>query len=84
MLSIRPLETTSGFDSYSSAASVDIGFKIRKNHSWDYADRGGDFSVFGVPFQVIQGGNNIVLPADGTYIVTYDPSAETITVVQAE
>ncbi|MBO4742988.1 MAG: hypothetical protein J5533_05070 [Bacteroidales bacterium] len=64
--------------------SVDIGFKIRKNHSWDYADRGGDFSVFGVPFQVIQGGNNIVLPADGTYIVTYDPSAETITVVQAE
>ena len=73
-----------------SANDIDGGFKIRKNHSWNYADRGlswdntVDQIELGVPYLVESGGNNIKPPADGTYIVTYDPSAQTITVVAAE
>ena len=69
---------------------IGFGFKIRKNHSWNYSDRGlsrdntADPIELGVPYPVESGGNNIKPPAAGTYIVTYDPAAETIIVVQAE
>ena len=59
-------------------------FKIRKNHKWDDGfNRGGTFVELGVPFEAVNNGPNINVPV-GTYIVTYDPAAETITVVQAE
>ena len=44
-------------------------FKVRQGASWDVS--------FG------DGGNNFVVPADGTYIVSFDSAAETITLVPA-
>ena len=56
------------------------GFKIRYNHDWALSV-GGTFEAFGQPFAAISdGGPNIELPAEGEYIVTYDPEAQTITV----
>jgi len=56
------------------------GFKIRYNHDWALSV-GGTFEAFGQPFAAISdGGPNIELPAEGDYIVTYDPEAQTITV----
>ena len=53
------------------------GFKIRHNHDWAESV-GGTFVDFRTPFPV--GDDNIMLPAEGDYIVTYDPEANTITV----
>nr|MCR5709181.1 hypothetical protein [Bacteroidales bacterium] len=53
------------------------GFKIRHNHDWAESV-GGTFVEFRTPFPV--GDDNIMLPAEGDYIVTYDPVAGTITV----
>ena len=56
------------------------GFKIRHNHDWAESI-GGNFVDFKVPFEAISAdGPNIVLPAAGDYIVTYDPEAQTIVV----
>jgi len=56
------------------------GFKIRHNHDWSLSV-GGSFEAFGQPFTATtEGDNNIMLPAGGDYIVTYDPEAQTITV----
>ena len=55
------------------------GFKIRHNHNWAL-DMGGAFEAFGQPFAAVAGGENIMLPADGEYIVVYDPAEKTITV----
>ena len=53
------------------------GFKIRHNHDWTESV-GGTFESFGTPFATT--GDNIMLPAEGDFIVTYDPTAQTITV----
>ena len=53
------------------------GFKIRHNHDWTESV-GGTFESFGTPFATT--GDNIMLPAEGDYIVTFDPEAQTITV----
>ena len=57
-------------------------FKIRKNHGWD-DNRGGVMAALGEPFDAVAGGDNIKVE-DGTYIVSYDPAAEKITVVNAK
>jgi len=53
------------------------GFKIRYNHDWTVSV-GGTFEAFKTPFPV--GDENIMLPAEGEYIVTYDPESQTIMV----
>ena len=53
-------------------------FKIRENHAWDN-DRGGTFVAVGRPFEAVAGGGNITVP-EGNYVVTYDPTAETIVI----
>ncbi len=59
------------------------GLKIRHNHDWA-ENVGGTMAELGQPFAAVAGGDNIAIPADGTYIVTYDPSVQTITVVNAK
>ncbi|MBQ5486638.1 MAG: hypothetical protein IIT69_04240, partial [Bacteroidales bacterium] len=39
----------------------------------------GDCAAANEAFAVTNGGNNFKAPADGTYMVVYDPAAETIT-----
>ena len=56
------------------------GFKIRHNHDWALSV-GGTFVDFKTPFAV--GDENIMLPAEGDYYVTYDPEAQTIVVEKA-
>lgn len=59
------------------------GFKIRHNHDWAES-LGGTFEAFGTPFAAVsEDGPNIMLPAAGEYFVTYDPEAQTITVVKS-
>ena len=52
--------------------------KIRKYAAWD-ENRGGDCESANAAFAVTGGGNNIKAPAAGTYMLVYDPEAETIT-----
>ena len=53
-------------------------FKLRENHGWDN-NRGGAFVAVGEPFAAVAGGDNISVE-EGNYVVTYDPTAETIVV----
>ena len=63
----------------SPATKLDGEFKIRHNHDWAESV-GGTFEEVGKPFAAISAdGPNINVPA-GTYIVTYDPTAATITI----
>ncbi len=62
----------------SPATKLEGGFKIRHNHGWD-ENVGGTFVAVGEPFAAVAGGDNITVEA-GTYVVTYDPTAATITV----
>lgn len=61
------------------------GFKIRKDAAWD-DNRGaeGDVEPFevtlGEPINVVNGGKNLTVPADGFYKVVYDSTNETMTV----
>ena len=57
-------------------------FKIRHNHDWT-ENFGGTLVNLGEPFEAVAGGDNINVE-EGTYIVTYDPAAATITVVNAK
>ena len=56
--------------------------KIRWDAGWD-VNRGGDLVTVGEPFDAVAGGNNIKVPADGTYMIVYDPTAEKLTVTTA-
>jgi len=62
----------------SPVTSISGEFKIRHNHDWT-DNFGGTLETIGVPFAAIAGGSNIAVEA-GSYIVTYDPDAATITV----
>ena len=53
-------------------------FKIRENHGWDN-NRGGVFVTIGEPFAAVAGGDDIAVE-EGNYVVTYDPTAETIVI----
>lgn len=62
----------------SPATKMEGEFKIRKNHGWD-ENFGGTLVAIGEPFAAVAGGDNIKV-AGGTYVVTFDPEAATITV----
>ena len=62
----------------SPATKLEGEFKIRHNHDWT-ENVGGTFVAVGEPFAAVAGGDNINVVA-GTYVVTYDPTAATITV----
>ena len=66
------------------ANEVDLsgGWKLRYNHGWD-VNRGGTFEAFGTAFAVTNNGDNINC-GEGKFNVTYDPAAETITIVNAK
>lgn len=59
------------------------GLKLRHNHDW-VENRGGTLAELGQPFDAVAGGDNINIAEDGTYVVTYDPTAEKITVTNAK
>lgn len=62
----------------SPATKISGEFKVRHNHDWG-ENRGGTLASIGVAFDAVAGGDNINVP-EGEYIVTYDPTAETILV----
>lgn len=73
----------------SDAIVIKGGFKVRYNASWDDANTRGagsaDFKfTVGEPFDVVAPGANINLPEGAVegaeYVVTYDPTAEKITI----
>ena len=66
----------------SPETAISGDFKIRQNHGWD-VNRGGVMTAVGEPFDAVAGGDNIKVE-EGTYIVTYDPAAEKITVTNAK
>ena len=53
--------------------------KIREFGGWDN-NRGGSCTAVGEAFDVTGGGDNFKVPADGVYMIVYDPVNETITV----
>lgn len=57
--------------------SAEDQFKIREYAQWQN-DRGGSCAAVGEPFEAVAGGGNIQAPADGTYMVVYDPANEAI------
>ncbi len=52
-------------------------FKLRQYGGWD-VNRGGNCTAVDEAFAVENNGSNIVAPADGTYMLVYDPAAETV------
>ena len=64
------------FENLEIVASDEI--KIRQNEGWD-VNRGGNFAELAEPFAVDNNGPNIKVGRDATVTVTYDPTAETIT-----
>lgn len=52
--------------------------KVRKDAAW-ITDRGGACAAADAEFDAVAGGSNIAPPADGTYMVVYDPTNEKIT-----
>jgi len=52
--------------------------KIRKNAGWD-DNFGGTCAAADEAFAAVAGGDDLVAPADGTYMLVYDPTAATIT-----
>ena len=71
----------------SPATTFSGNFKLRWNHDW-YENRGADApGTYDVPvgtaFHAEPGGQNLNLTEEASYIVTYDPVAETILVVKA-
>ena len=62
-------------------------FKLRRNHGWEVnlgADAPASYPVTpGEAFPAVYGGQNLVLPEEANYVVTYDPSAGTILVEKA-
>ena len=62
----------------SPATKISGEFKIRYNAAWD-VNYGGVMEELGKAFEAVPNGDNIKVE-DGEYIVTFDPSAKTITV----
>ena len=66
----------------SPATVISGGFKIRHNHDWA-VNVGGTMNALGEAFDAVAGGDNINVD-EGTYVVTYDPAAQKITVINAK
>ena len=65
---------------YSVPVALADGDEIKIRYMADWADdRGGDAVAADEAFAVTKGGSNIKAPKAGTYMVVYDPTAETIT-----
>jgi len=74
------VETESGVWVSPATALNNKGFKIRKNHDWA-TSYGGEFKALGEAFEATTTeNNNIMLDADGNYVVTFDTNKMTITV----
>lgn len=58
------------------------GFKIRHNHDWSLSV-GGTMTELGVPFDAVSENGPNISVEEGEYIVTYDPTAQTILVETA-
>ena len=58
--------------------TTDDQIKIRKDADWA-ENRGGACAAADEAFAVTNNGDNIKAPKEGTYMVVYDPTAETIT-----
>ena len=65
----------------SPATKLSGDFKIRHNHDWN-ENVGGVMEELGKAFAAVAGGDNISVE-EGEYIVTYDPTAQTILVEAA-
>lgn len=57
-------------------------FKIRYNAGWDQ-NLGGACAEANAPFAAVANGDNIKVPADGTYILVYNPEAEELVVTSS-
>ena len=66
----------------SPETSISGEFKLRQNHDWA-VNRGGTMEAVGQAFEVTQDGPNISVE-EGTYVVSYDPASETVTVANAK
>ncbi len=72
--------------SFATSGGEANGFKIRKDHSWEYMDYGGVFGVFGTAFAAVKYGDPIWMGSpDQEYILTVtldltDPDNPLITV----
>lgn len=64
--------------SYPVFFSASDQFKIRQYGEWN-ADFGGTCTAVGEPFAAAAGGSNISVPAEGTYMLVFDPTAGTLT-----
>ena len=65
---------------YSVPVTLGDGDQIKIRYMADWADdRGGDAEAADEAFAVTKGGANIKAPKAGTYMLVYDPTAETIT-----
>ena len=53
--------------------------KLRYGAAWDQ-DFGGSCAAIDEPFEAVAGGDNIKIPADGTYVVIYNPAEGQISI----
>ena len=60
------------------ALSTADQIKVRWNAGWDI-NRGGACTAADVEFDAVENGDNITAPADGTYMIVYDPATEKLT-----
>ena len=75
-----PMNLASDGKWYSVPVTLAADDEIKIRYKADWADdRGGDAAAADEAFEVKKGGSNIKAPAAGTYMVVYDPTAETIT-----
>ena len=75
-----PMNLASDGKWYSVPVTLAADDEIKIRYKADWADdRGGDAAAADEAFEVKKGGSNIKAPEAGTYMVVYDPTAETIT-----
>ncbi len=63
------------------ALTTEDQFKLRYAGGWDN-NRGGVCADAETAFDVTNGGDNMKVTADGTYMIVYDPATETITLTK--
>ena len=79
-----PMNLASDGKWYSIPVALTTADEVKIRWDADWADnRGGNMAAVGEPFAVEGNGANIKVPADGTYMLVYDPAAEQMTVTKA-